>query len=435
LILGIASILAVVAITILVATGIIKEKYYPCCIGAMALGLVYSTTMLGIYVVGSDIQGEILVSRNTLKYGWDFINSTGINTNAGISASSVVTGVFAPFLSKLFYLDIVWIYKAILPLFLVGVPVVLYYAFKKQIGDKRAFFATLFFMIVPVYNLEIAQIAKSMVAELFFALMILAMVSTWRWQHKGLVIFSCVVLALASHYSVGIMMLLYLFGILAVRLITGRIKWKLFAIRRIPVVMLLVIILIGAGTFFAYYQYAFGGVVNQVLVTVAKYYTGQGITYSEQTFRTAETLPEPQLEVEPSETTEIEATEKDESYFSKQENLVKVAIGLDFFSQPLEGQIFRIIQYLTQILIVVGAGYLLFRYQKYKFSAEFIAGIGCSFALLFLCVFVPNFSNIINITRFYQITLFFLAPCFVLGCDTIGEVSSKLVRRKEKTHE
>ncbi len=421
MILGIASILAVVVITILVAIGIIKEKYFPYCIGAMALGLVYSTTMLGIYAVGSDIQGEILVSRNALQYGWDFTGATGVNFNAGISASSIVTGVLAPFLTRLFHIDIVWVYKAILPLFLVGVPAVLFYAFKKQIGDKRAFFATLFFIVMPVYNLEIAQIAKSMVAELFFALMILAMVSTWRWQYKGLTILGCVVLATASHYSVGIMMILYLSGILIVRLITGRIRWKLFATKRVPAVMLLAMVLIGAGGFFTYYYYAFGGVVNQVLGTVAKYYTGQGLTYSDQTFKTTEAPLESQTTVEKSES-EIEAADKGESYFSKQENLVKVAIGLDFFKQPLEGQIFRVIQYLTQIMVVIGAGYLLFRHQKYRFTAEFVAGIGCSFALLLLCIFVPNFSNIINVTRFYQITLFFLAPMFVVGCEAMGNL-------------
>ena len=47
--LDITAISAIVAITILVAVGIIKEKYYPYCVGIMALGLVYSTTMLEVW--------------------------------------------------------------------------------------------------------------------------------------------------------------------------------------------------------------------------------------------------------------------------------------------------------------------------------------------------------------------------------------------------
>jgi len=263
-----------------------------------------------------------------------------------------------------------------------------------------------------------------MVAELFFALMILTMVSTWRWQYKGLAIFSCVALALVSHYSVGLAMICYLVGILFIRLVTSRIKWKLFAIKRVPIIMLLVIMLVGASGFFVYYKYAFGGVVNQVLGNVAKFYTGQGVIYSNFTFKLADTATVTEgIIKKPLGETAIEA-EKDESYFTKHEDLIKIALGLDFFKQPLEGKIFRIMQYLTQLLIVIGAGYLLFRYQKYKFTAEFIAGIGCSFVILLCCVVIPTFSNIINVTRFYQMTLFFLAPMFVVGCEIIGNIRS-----------
>jgi len=183
--------------------------------------------------------------------------------------------------------------------------------------------------------------------------------------------------------------------------------------------MMVVIALIGSGGFLAYYHYADNGAVNQVLSDVAKYYSKVLIpssVSSEVTF------------VPPSSSSSAIAggkVEENESYLDRQENLVKVAIGLDFFSQSLEGKIFRIIQYLTQLLIVVGAVYLLVRHLRYKFTAEFVAGIGCSFLLLFACVFIPNFSNIINMSRFYQISLFFLAPMFVLGVDALCSIKKK----------
>jgi uncharacterized membrane protein len=283
---------------------------------------------------------------------------------------------------------------------------------------------------MPIYSLEITQIAKSMVAELFFALAILAMVSTWRWQYKGITIVVCTVLATVSHYSVGLAMLCYLFGIIIVRLATSRIRWKLFAMKRVSAVMLALALIISSGAFYAYYHYAYGGAVNGVIGTVAKYYGGKAITYSGFVFKPSDTSTgeKPLVETESSTVQSSEVpktrvtTEKDESYFYEQENLVKVAIGLDFFGQPIEGKLFRIIQYLTQALIVIGAIYLLFRHSRYKFTSEFVAGIGCSFVLLFCCIFVPQFSHIINMSRFYQVSLFFLAPMLILGCEALGGI-------------
>lgn len=394
MVLGIVSILTVVVITILVAIGTIKERYYPYCIAAMAMGLVYSTTMLGTYVVGSDIQGEVYASRYALANGWNLIKTP---------VPSIIPGIIAPGLSRLLHMNIIWVYKTILPLTLVGVPVVLYYAFKKQIGGMRAFFATLFFIIMPVYSLEIATITKSMFAELFFALMILAMVSEWRWQYKGIAVTACVLLAIMCHYTIGLAMLVYLFGIFVIRLATNWSKWKTFALRRMPIVLIPAILIVGSSSFYTFHHYATGGVINDTVGEIATKYLGslyKIVKGEERLIPTAES----QLNL------------------NEQTPLVKMTIGLDFFGQPIEGKIFRIVQFATQLLIIIGSLSLLFRPQRYKFTAEFIAGIGCSFILILCCIFIQRFGALINMTRFYQISLFFLAPTIVVGCDTISKI-------------
>jgi uncharacterized membrane protein len=393
-VLGIVSILTVAVITILVAAGMIKEKYYPYCIAGMAVGLVYSTTMLGTYVVGSDIQGEVYASRYALTNGWDIIKTP---------VPSIVPGIIAPGLSILLHMNIIWVYKTILPLALVGVPVVLYYAFRKQIGDKRAFFATLFFIIMPVYSLEITQITKSMFAELFFALMILAMVSKWRWQYKGIAVTICVLSAIVCHYTIGLAMLCYLFGIFLIRLATNWSKWKAFALKRVPIVLIPAILIIGSSSFYTFHHYATGGVINDTVGHVATKYLGglYRIVRGEESF-----IP----------------TAENQLNLNEQTPLVKMAVGLDFLEQPVEGKVFRIVQFATQLLIIVGSLSLLLRPQRYKFTAEFIAGIGCSFILILCCIFIQRFGALINMTRFYQISLFFLAPMIVVGCDTISKI-------------
>ena len=441
MILGTISILVVVITTVLVAAGTIKGKCYPYCIGAMALGLVYSTTMLGTYVVGSDIQGELFASREALSKGWNFLES---------SVPSIVPNIIAPELSKLIHLNIIWIYKAFLPLALVGVPIVLYSAFKKQIGEKKAFFAALFFIIMPIYSLEIAQITKSMFAELFFALIILVMVSKWHWCYKSPAIIVCVALTIVCHYTIGLAVLCYLFGIFIVRLATNWTKWKLFALKQVPIIIILIVFVAGTGCFYTFYHYASGGGINNTVGQIAGSYKAKAISDGEQIKkyfgniinkgRTIEGVNIKTKEVEPkspeigttkgvAQEKELDSTlvssTKNQSYLYNQGHLVKTGIGLDFTEQPVEGKLFRIIQYITQLLMIIGSISLLLRPQGYKFTAEFVAGIGCSLVLLLCCIFLPGFSSLINMTRFYQISLFFLAPMLVVGCETLVNIRIK----------
>jgi len=438
---GWVSILAVVVVVVLVTTGCIKEEYYPYCIMLMAFGLVYSITLLGSYVVGSDIQGELAASRISLANGWNFTEATPENAITGINLTSVVTGLLAPGLARLLHMDLVWVFKVVLPLFLVAVPVVMYSVFKKQMGGQRAFYATLFFIIMPVFNQQLAQIVKSMVAELFFALAIWVMVSDWGWRGKILALAGCVIGASVSHYTIGIALIVYLAGIVLVRIATSWMTWKLWAVRKAPVFVLVMALLPGIFAFQIYYHYAYGGAVNQVLLGTAKWYGSAGpvdmahqaeVPVAETPDLTPTLTPTPTGDpTSPTPSAQPPAATTSDSlvpkYLYNQEYTVQVGIGLDFLQQPLAGKLFRLVQYLTQGLIMLGAVYLLFRSDRYRFTAEFVAGIGGSFVLLLACIFVPQFSSIINMPRFYQISLFFLAPMLVVGCDAVAGIGKKAI--------
>jgi uncharacterized membrane protein len=393
MIVAIITIILTIVITLMVTSKVIPEKYYPYCVAVISLGLVYQTTMLGIYTVGSDIQRESYLSRVAMN-GW----SPGA-AGLGQSNTSIVIGVIAPLLSTLLHIDMVWIYKAVLPLFLVATPVILFHAFRLQIGDLKAYFATLFFMIVPVFNLEIAQIGKSMVAEFFFALMILSMVSRSKWKAVGII--GSLLMTIFCHYTIGILALCYLASVFVARLVTYPIKWDLLKNKTASIKVIGIALLIGSLSFFAYYSYVLDGELVRTVTGIPK-------AVVEETQRTS---PSTGTKV----SSESVTTAKSElKYMEKQEYLVKAGIGLDFAGVSAVGKVFRVLQYLTELLIVIGACYLFFNYKKYNFSLEFMVCIGASFALLLMCIFVPKFSLIINMTRFYHMSLFFLAPMLVL---------------------
>lgn len=389
-------ILAVCAIAILIVLNRIKVKEYPICLFAMSLGLLWQTTMLGHYVVGSDIQAELFLANRALGQGWDF-------NFLHISNTSIVIGLIAPFLARILDTDMVWVFKVVLPLLFSFTPLLLYYAFKRQIGDIKAYFATLFFMIVPVFSLEIVAIAKSQIAELCFAGIILLMTSGIRYRYKTMGILLLGVAATLCHYTIGLIVAGYLICILAVSIVNKGIRLNILKNSKLPVWVLVVVLVTMLSLGYFYYAKASNGIIITALSSILGW---------------TRTVPE-QL---------VDYTVRSGAigYLNEQPLLVKAAIGLDFTQVSVWGKLFRIVQYLTQVLIIVGTAYLLFRHKQYKFTTEFIGGIFGSFVLLAICIFVPKFSALINMTRFYHLSLFFLAPMLVVGIDCIVRKWDKL---------
>jgi uncharacterized membrane protein len=105
--------------------------------------------------------------------------------------------------------------------------------------------------------------------------------------------------------------------------------------------------------------------------------------------------------------------------FTTREPLVQTALGLDFPSASTQGKGFRIFQYITQLFIIVGFIRLVFKPRKLRFTAEYIAFTVVSALLLLACIFLPWFSSVFNVTRFYHIALFLLAPLCILGGEAI----------------
>jgi uncharacterized membrane protein len=387
MIFGIISIILVV-LSIMCIT-VFEIKHYSFIIYGCALALLWATSLQGQFVVGTDASGEIYVANVVKSLGWDW---SWPNANS----TSVVIGYLLPGLSELLHISVVWAYKIVLPMIFALAPVFLFKAFEKQIGSPKAAYAAFFFMIVPVFSLEIVSIGKSMVAETFMAAFIYIMVQDWVWKFPAMLV--CVLFALWCHYTVGVILLAYILCIVLVMGLNKVIKWGLFQSWANPVWVLPVILLVGAGAWMVYYSNQGQGAVFNHAGSVEEHFEVMSEQIRDGSYVGLKT---------------------DTTYLNNQPPLVRTALMLDFFEYDLKGQIFRIVQALTQALIIAGCFVLLIRYRKYAFKAEFIAEIGASFGLLLLCIFIPQFSTIINMTRFYHLSLFFLAPMFVLGFDLV----------------
>ena len=402
-------IVSIAACIILVALGKIRGNLVYFYIFGMSLGLLYQTTMMGVDVVGSDIHNELYYARLNFTQGWDY--TIGATDNA-----SFVIWFIVPMFAKLLHIDVLWVIKAILPIFLAIVPLVLYSVFKRQFGDLRAFFAVIFFMIIPVFSMEIASIAKSMVAELFFALMVWVVVSGWKWQYKAIGICITLIMQIVCHYTVGVLGIGFLCGMLGIRIFALPLRWRLFSDKKTPIWVLVFCLIIGAGSFLGYHGVtAKGAMANNVIGLISQY-----IPFVQVGYKHDVTIVNP---------SEINTPGLSKSFFpiadpefkNERPSALNAAIGIDFMAVPIEGKIFRIVQFLTQLMIIIGVIKLAF-FNKYEVTAEFVGFIGASAILLLCCLLLTRFADLINMTRFYHFSLFFLAPVFVIGCEAISDI-------------
>ena len=382
-------IITVVVVSVLIALDKISKRYYPVYIYGLMLALLWQTSMLGSHIVGADIHGEFYMTKVAITEGWD-MSFTYVNN------TSLVLSVVAPLLAKLGF-DPVWQFKALYPAVFACVPVILYYAYRKMLGEKRAYFAVLFFVITPISLVEIVGIVKSMVAEVFLASIVLFTVIDIKSWQRMLGLGVSVSLAAMCHYTIGVLAIAYLVGIFGVmtagstitfflrklRLSTLHIRWKMSAL------YFILIIAIFAAPCYFWYSSIGDGFMIKVLGVIANY-----TAFGSQVIHSPELL-------------------------NGHEPLLRTALGLDFGNVPLEGKAFRVLQFLVQFLVAIGFVYLLFRRGKYAFTAEFIAGVIVSFCLLGMCLLLVGFSTNINASRFYQVSLFFLAPMLVVGAEQI----------------
>jgi len=404
---GYVVIAAVIAVTILIALGKINKRYYPIYIFGLSLSLLWQTSMLGVHIVGVDIHTEYFVVNQTITNGWNLSWSNNSNT-------SIVLGLITPTLAKL-GINPVWQFKAIFPFVCAFTPVILYYAFKRVLGEKRSFFACLFFMTMPMFTMEVVSIVKSQWAYMFLALMVFFITSTYKPWKKVLGITLSVAGTVLCHYAVATIAIGYLIGISSLLTVTnwGRLK-QLLGQNRLPLRYTGAVTVCAVAIFCLYLGTMGGGATLKTIFAIG----GSATKIAEEVFTS-----DPDVEGYLENTNPVASN----TYLDNQAPLVRAAIGLDFWRVSRWGKAFRVFQYLSQLFLVIGFVIVLWK-KGYGFTAEYTAGVIASFILLEACVFLPFFTMTLSPTRFYVTTLFFISPLLIIAIEQIGRRTIKWVK-------
>lgn len=378
-------ILATCIVVALVAYEKVPVRFYPVILFAIGLSLLYQTTLMSNGLVGTDIHVEYYFYQLAEKNGWNPALAYAYNASIG-------TVLIAPFMSRLFHIDGVWIFKAVYPLLFAFVCPILYVIYKKQFGDKVAFLSVFFLVTVPTWSLAMIGLPRQMLGELMMVLMAwLVIASTWRTWIKAVLVGVCAILGIMFHYVMGPIILFYL-GVSTAILC-------FFKARKFPIKWLIavtvVIIIAGIG----WYGWVASGKplshISIVVNTQINTLLGRPLPY-------AEIIPPPSW-----------IPEDANNILGKQEPLIRTAFGLDFGKATPLGKVFRMLQFTTQFFLVIGSIYLFFKRKKY--SPEYLAWAFPGVVLIGASVFITRFSDVISVTRFYHLVLLFLAPALVLG--------------------
>jgi len=405
-------IIVVCCVVAMVAFDRLPREAYPLAIVIIGLGLLLHVTLISSQLSGYDIHIEYYFQNLVAQNGyWDFTIPHNYNTSVSIA-------LLCPIYSFILNMNAILVFKIIYPLVFSLVPLALFYIFREQIGGRKAFFAAFFFMTMQTFFTEMTALARQQIAELFLALLILLLIDRRLAlnQRVSLAIIFAISLIM-SHYALGYICLFFLlvgWGIVAlIRSHAGIRAWgritqkfgglpqTLTSQGAFPHKIMAVII----GVYLVVALGWYGGIAQgTALNTIINIGHGQYSLLSTE-------LPSGKF---------FEPTER--------EALIGTALGLDFPSASPLGKGFRIFQYLTELFIVVGFLRMIFRSKGFKFKAEYIALSIVASLILLACIVIPRFSSYLNVSRFYHITLFLLAPFCILGGEAIWRGVSKVTK-------
>ncbi|MFX1300267.1 MAG: DUF2206 domain-containing protein [Promethearchaeota archaeon] len=376
--------LMIITISILVVLSIVSNrlvpsKFHSLVLLMIAIALLFHAALISDYIYGYDINVEYYTFNLTKSNS--YWNST-INADSPeydkINAMLSLT-VLPTVFSSILNMSATWILKIVYPLIFSFVPLGLYQLYKgRKWGEKVAFVSTFFFVATSAFFTEMLGLARQMIAEFFFVLLLFVLFNDKiNPRRKGMlfIIFSA---ALAvSHYSLSYIFMFYIsFTWLSVYILRKR----TIRITASMVVMLFAIL-------FSWYIY-----VSASAPFTGLLYMGENVLTSTTEF------------LDPA---------------SRGQEVLR---GLGVESAPSWWHLLgRIFAYATEFLIIVGFIALIARRKKRFLAAEseYVVTLSLSMMILISCIAVPGVASGLNMTRYYHIVIILLSPLCILGGKTL----------------
>ena len=367
----------------------IPIKLYALVIFVTSISLFFINSLISTHLWGWDIHIEYYFSNLVYKNSyWNIMLPNNLN-----GMLSLV--MLAPTYSYICDLNLIWVFKIMYPLLFSLVPLGLYKIVQKQTNNKMAFLSTFFFISIFYTSscLEMMQLARQQIAEIFLVSLILIMVNkktkTGNLSPLLSIIF-CFSLVV-SHYAISYLYILYL---ISVWLTLGLTK-KLPSSKKRTITSSYVLLFI---TFTLIWSiYTSSGTSLQAIMDI-------GYIIANSIFKE----------------------------FLNPEAVQGLGLLLSV-SSPIR-IVHKIFHVICQFLIVIGLFITITKQKKTTFDTEYTAFSFTSLAILLAGITVPYFASSIETSRLYSLTLFFLAPFCILGGIEVFSILRRMLGLR-KTNE
>jgi uncharacterized membrane protein len=386
---------AILAIAILMIFSVISRGFLPTefcllVILSIALALLFHYSLISNYIHGADIQIEYTVFSTTQHNGfWNQVGFSGYDLTKMNAMLSVT--VLPTIYSNLLNMDGTWVFQILFPLIYSLVPLGLFEAWHPNFGKGNALVAAFLFMSQLSFSYDMLTLARQMIAELFFVLLLLLIFS--KQLKKSASARLCFIILgfglIVSHYSLAMVFLFFmLFAWIFFRLT----KKESFDVSSSSILFLAVIMVAW------YFFVSSSGVSNSILFFGTRMLDNLG------------------------------------EFFNPASRGGQVLRGLGLEAANSNWvMLSRIFAYSTEFFILLGFVFAARRVWRTKYAqllsnSYFVLSLGALLTLA-MCIIVPTFADILMMSRFYHITLLFLAPLFVVGA--VGLTSLVMKHKKE----
>ena len=378
--------IATVFIITVITRKVIPAKLYPFIILIIAISLIYHSVLVSEKMItfGSDLTGEVfaqkIVERNSY---WNPKNPYPGDQSVGRTYAMLSVTILPTIYSILLNLDSTMIFKLFYPFLFALVPLGLYNLWKKFVNEKFAFISAFFFMSFQPFYTELLGLNKQMIGELFMVLLLTVILNEKKDKNKK---FLCSLIfsfgLVVSHYALAEIFLFFISSVFLASIATRKTS------RKVTPTFILYFFTI----MFVWYIFTSSSSVYDAFITF-----GQRV-YNELS-----------------------------DFFNLQSREPEVLRGLGLEPPPtIWNLISRIFAYATEALIVIGFVSIILKRTKIYLNKEYFFLVFTSMLFLGLLIIVPGLANVMNMTRFYNVLLFFLAPLCALGAYS---VTSFIIKR------
>jgi uncharacterized membrane protein len=360
-------------------------KLYPFIVLIIAISLIYHSQMVSDKLLGfgSDVAGEVFAQKIVEKNAyWNPLNPYPGDQSVGRTYAMLSVTILPTIYSILLNLDSILVFKLLYSFLFALVPLGLYNLWKNFVGEKFAFISAFFFMSFQSFYGEMLGLNKQMLGELFLVLLLTVILREKEGRSKKIVCLLLFSFALiVSHYALAEIFLFLISFVLIFSILTKKPS------RNVTPTFVLCFFII----MFVWYIYTSSSSVFDAFLTF-----GQRV-YNELG-----------------------------DFFNLQSREPEVLRGLGLELPPtVWNLISRIFAYATEALIVVGFVHIILKRTKIYLEKEYFFLVSVSMLFLGALIAVPGLASTMNMTRFYHVLLFSIAPLCVVGAESIIEFLMK----------